>query len=320
MSKTEPTAGQNAPKKTYQIKNWPEYDRALVKRGDLTIWFEAEMLSVGWLAAPNGKRGAPFIYSGAAIQALLVLKEVFKLTYRSLEGFAHSLLKLMKVDLPVPDHTHMSRRASTLEVSIPRRTTTAPQHLVVDATGVKMYGEGEWKVRQHGIGKRRTWRKVHLAVDADSKEVVGVEVTTVNWADCEVFEDVLGQVEGDISQVDAEGAYDTRAVYEAVVARGAQAVIPPRENAVPWEANHPRTLTLASIDSLGMPAWKNESGYHRRSLAENAMYRLKQLFSERLASRQFDSQVTEVQVRVAVMNIMTALGMPVSVCVGVTAS
>ncbi len=225
----------------------------------------------------------------------------------------------MGVELPVPDPTQMSRRSAALPVSIPRCGATNPRHIVVDSTGVKIYGEGEWKVREHGVGKRRTWRKVHLAIDADSKEVVGVAVTTVEWADGEVFEELLGQVDGAVSQVDADGAYDTHAVHDVVAARGAKAVIPPRKNAVPWEENQPRTRILADIALLGRPGWKKPSGYHRRSLAENAMYRLKQLFSDRLASRQFETPVTEVHARIAAMNIITALGMPVSVRLGVTA-
>lgn len=316
-SETQPTS-EKASKEKYSISNWPEYERALVKRGDINVWFNEEFLRTGWLALASGKRGAPFIYSEAAIQALLVIKAVFGLPYRSLEGFARSLLKLMGVDLPVPDHTQMSRRAATLQVSISRRAATKPRHIVVDSTGVKIYGEGEWKVREHGTGKRRTWRKVHVAADADSKDVVGVEVTTMTWADCEMLEGLLDQVDGDIAQVDADGAYDTREVHDAVAARGAQAVIPPREKAVPWEENHPRTLILATIALLGMADWKKQSGYHRRSIAENALYRLKQLFGDHLASRKFETQVTEVHARIAAMNIMTSLGMPVSVRVGIT--
>lgn len=307
-------------KEKYRIINWPEYDRALVRRGDISVWFDEEFLRTGWRAPASGKRGAPWVYSTAAIQSLLVLKAVFGLPYRSLEGFARSLLKRMGLALPVPDHSHLSRRAVALQVSIPRRAASEPRHIVVDSTGVKIYGEGEWKVRQHGVGKRRTWRKVHCAVDARSKDVVGVEVTTIEWADCEVFEGLLDQVDGPIEQVDGDGAYDTREVHDAIAARGAKAAIPPRENAVPWEENHPRTLIVAAVAARGMTSWKEASDYHRRSIAENAMYRLKQLFGDHLGSRKFETQVTEVHARVAAMNIMTRLGMPVSVRFGMVAS
>lgn len=211
MSKATPIAKTEPVKKEkYRVTNWPEYDRALVRRGSLTVWFDDEFLRGHWRPPHNGKRGAPFAYSDVAIQTLLTLKAVFHLPYRAVEGLARSLVGLMGLDLPVPDHTQMSRRARSLRAGIPRRPRPGPVHLVVDSTGLKIFGEGEWKVRQHGVGKRRTWRKVHLGFDADVKDVVAVEVTTVEWTDAEVFAGLLEQVEGEISQVDADGAYDTR--------------------------------------------------------------------------------------------------------------
>jgi len=303
-------------KDKYRVTNWPEYDRALVRRGDITVWFEEDFLRQHWRGQSTGKRGAPLIYSDAAIQVLLMLKAVFKLPYRSVEGLACSLMRLMGLELPVPDHTQMSRRASRLPVVIPRKERQEPIHLVVDSTGLKIYGEGEWKVRQHGAGKRRTWRKVHLAVDGHAKDVIGVEVTTVDWADCEVFEGLVEQVEGELEQIDADGAYDTRQAYAVAAARETRLVVPPRENAVPWEKDHPRNAVLEQVAQRGMAEWKKESGYHRRSIAENAMYRLKQLFGDSLASRLIETQVTEVHTRIAALNVMTYLGMPVSVRVG----
>ena len=314
-------AAQAAPQKIqYRVTNWPEYDRALVRRGSLMIWFDEEFLREHWRPAPTGRRGAPFQYSDSAIQALLTLKAVFDLPYRRVEGRAGSIVPLMGLTLPIPDHTRLSRRAQTLTVQIPRRQRAGPMHVVVDSTGLKIYGEGEWKVCRHGAGKRRTWRKVHLAFDAEVKDALAVEVTTEAWTDGEVFQGLLDQIEGDIAQVDGDGAYDTRGVYNAALERDATVAVPPRENAVPWEADHPRTQALATIAERGLPAWKQAVGYHRRSLAENGIYRFKQLFGERLASRLFETQVTEVHVRVAALNVMTYLGMPVSVPVGVTLS
>lgn len=304
----------------YRVTNWPEYDRALGQRGNLTIWFDEVCLRERWRPAPTGQRGAPFRYSDAAIQALLTLKAVFDLPYRMVEGLAGSIVRLLGVALSIPDHTLLSRRAKTLTVQIPRHPRTGPIHVVVDSTGLKVYGEGEWKVRPHGAGQRRTWRKVHVAVDAEVKDVLAVEVTTEQWTDGEVFAGLLEQIDGAIAQVDGDGAYDTHGVYAAARERGAQGAVPPRDNAVPWEADHPRTQALAAIAAQGVSAWKRAVGYHRRRLAENALYRLKQRFGDRLASRRFETQVTEVHVRVAALNIMTYLGMPVSVPVGVMLS
>jgi len=263
-------------KAKYRVTNWSTYDEALVKRGNVTLWFAEEVIVEQWKPAATGKRGAVVQYSDRAIQTLLTLKAVFSLTYRSVEGFGRSLMQLMGLDLRIPDHTSLSRRAKTLSVVIPCRTHADPLHIVIDSTGLKVYGEGEWKVRQHGVSKRRTWIKVHLAVDSALLDVVAVEVTTPEWTDADVFEGLLEQIEGDIDQISADGAYDTGAVYEAARKRNARLIVPPRDNAVPWEEGHPRTEALAHIAEQGIKAWKKSTNYHQRSLAENAMYRLKQ--------------------------------------------
>src|SRR5512135_1033647 len=257
----------------YRVTNWPEYDRALVRRGSLTLWVDDVFWNERWRPAPTGRRGAPFRYSDTAIPALLVLKAVFDLPYRMVEGLAGSIVRLLGLTLSIPDHTLLSRRAKPLRVEIPRRARTGLIHLVVDSTGLKVYGEGEWKVRQYGAGQRRTWRKVHVAVDAQVKDVLAVEVTTVQWTDGEVFAGLLEQIEDPIAQVDADGAYDTRAVSAAAAAHGADLVVPPRENAVPWAADHPRTQALADIATHGLSAWKRARGYPHRRLAEKARYR-----------------------------------------------
>ena len=311
---------ESRPKSKWKVTNWPEYDRALVQRGDVTVWLDEEFVRTQWRPAPSGKQGAPMKYSDMAIQMLLMIKATFHLPYRALEGFARSIMKLMDLDIDVPDHSHMARRAKHLQVQIPRRERKGPVYIVVDSTGLKIYGEGEWKVRKHGASKRRRWIKVHLAVDADVKDVVGVEVTTEEWADCEVFAELIEQVDGEIEQIDGDGAYDTREAYDVADEHGAALVVPPRSNAVDWEDGHPRNEVLAQIQEKGLATWKDESGYHRRSIAENTMYRLKQLFGDKLASRVFETQVVEVHARIAAMNVMTYLGMPVSVRVGTTAS
>ena len=281
------------------------------------IWFDEAFLREHWRPAPTGKRGAPFSYSDITIQALLTLKAVFDRPYRMVEGLASSILQLLGIELSIPDHTLLSRRAKTLTVRIPRRQRTKPVHVVVDSTGLKLYGEGEWKVRQHGAGKRRTWRKVHVAVEAADKDVLAVEVTTEPWTDGEVFAGLLEQIEDPITPVEGAGAYHPRAVAAAAANRGAPVALPPRENAVPWAAAHPRTQALAAIATQRLSAWKRAGGYHRRSRADNPIYRLKPLCGDGLASRRFATAVTEVHARVAAFKGMTYLGIPVSMAVGV---
>ena len=299
----------------YQVKNWVEYDRALVNRGNLTLWFDED--SIGKTRTPPrpAGRGKPGTYSDVAIQTCLTLKTLFRLPYRATEGLLKSLMRRCALDLPVPDHTHMSRRAATLEVKIPRRPRVGVTHVVVDSAGLKIFGEGEWKVRQHGVGKCRTWRKIHLAVDETAKDIIGIDVTTADWHDSEVFPDLLAQVGGDLGQVSADGAYDTAGTHAAIRQREARATIPPRHDAVPWGNDHPRDAILAEIETRGRAGWKEASGYYRRSIAENMMFRLKQL-GDRLFSRAFDRQVAESHVRAAIINQFTYLGLPRSVRAG----
>ena len=280
MPSTAPESSEGAsPKQAkYRITNWPAYDRALVARGDITFWFDQDTIIQSWTPKPTGQRGAPWRYSDWSIQTLLVLKQVFHLPYRSLEGFGRSLMRLMELDLPIPDHSHLSRRVRPLVIQIPRQERTGPIHVVVDATGLTVFGEGEWTVRQHGAGKRRTWLKIHLAVDANAKDVIGVEVTTPAWTDGEVFGDLVDQVDGIIEQIDADGAYDTREAYDVAAQRQATLVVPPRDNAVAWDADHPRTHTLAEFQETGRSQWKTDTGDHHRRLAENAMSRIKPRF------------------------------------------
>jgi Transposase DDE domain len=313
--RVKPDTGKATLKQRYRVTNWSEYDRSLVNRGNLTIWFDEATIKDNWTPAPPVGRGKPGLYSEMAIQTCLTIKALFQLPYRATEGLMKSLMRLCQLDLPVPDHTQMSRRAGEISVKIPRRPRKGPTHVVVDSTGLKIFGEGEWKVRQHGVGKRRTWRKIHLAVDEGAKDIIGIEVTTADWGDSEVFPGLLDQVDGDLSQVSADGAYDTKGCHAAIAERDARATIPPRDGAVPWGDDHPRDAILKDIDAKGSAGWKNDSGYHRRSIAENMMYRLKQL-GDSLYSRTFERQVTEADVRAAIINTFTYLGMPQSVGVG----
>ena len=303
-------------KANYRVTNWAEYDQALVKRGDVTVWFEQAYLENNWVAKSTGKRGAPKIYSDEAIQVMLTLKAVYKLPFRALEGFGRSLMRLMGLDFRIPDHSNLSRRGRDLTIQIPINKRLEPIHLVVDSTGLKIYGEGEWKIRKHGKSQRRHWIKVHLGVDANEKDVLGIAVTTENYSDSEMFESLVTQVDGEIARIYGDGAYDTRYVYDLAEKSNAELVVPPRENAVFWKNGHPRNRVIMLVSWLGMALWKTLSGYHKRSIAENAMYRLKQLFGTGLSMRSLATQNTEVRARIAAMNTMTYLGMPKSIRVG----
>jgi IS5 family transposase len=301
----------------YRVRNWKDYNQALIRRGSLTVWIEETTLQAWCQNMRDGLVGAPTTYSDLAIQALLTLKTVFCLPLRQTQGFAQSVLQLMAADLPIPTYSTLSRRAEGLAVVLPRHSKNEPLHVVIDSTGLKIYGEGEWKTRQHGVSKRRTWRKMHLGVDEASGEILAVVTTERDVGDCEVLVQLLAAITDTIEQVSADGAYDTIECHQAIEARQARPAIPPRENAVvtdigQWDA---REQAVRRIEEIGRPAWKQEVNYHRRSLAETMMFRQKTIFGDHLSSRKMVTQTTEVRIRCAALNRMTHLGMPQSACI-----
>jgi len=264
-------------------------------------------------------RGRPCVYSDALVQMLLGLKQVFHLPLRALQGFAQSLRKLAFPSLPVPNYTTLSRRAQTLKVVLPTQRPNEPMHLVLDSTGLKVYGEGEWKVRKHGWSKRRTWRKVHLAMDANTGQICAALMTHQDEGDGEVLPELLDQIPAGVAidTIGGDGAYDTKACHARIAAHGAVPSIPPREGATPWPDSTPgaawRNAAIDAITKSSRREWKHASGYHRRSLAETLMYRLKILTGSCLWAREIGSQATEVSIRAGVLNRMAALARPQSV-------
>jgi IS5 family transposase len=242
----------------YRVRNWKEYYRALIRRGSLTVWIEETTLQAWCHNMRDGLVGAPTTYSDLAIQALLTLKVVFSLPLRQTQGLAQSVLQLMASDLPIPNYSTLSRRAAGVAVALSRRTKDEPLHVVIDSTGLKIYGEGEWKTRQHGVSKRRTWRKMHLGVDESTGEIVAVVTTERDVGDCDVLPQLLDAISDPIAQVSANGAYDTIGCHQAIEARQARPAIPPRENAVITDIGHwdAREAAVRRIGEIGRPAWK----------------------------------------------------------------
>jgi IS5 family transposase len=305
-------------KKTqYRIRNWSQYNAALIGRGSLTLWVDEHALQA-WRYSGAPQRGAQYLYAEAAIQCVLTLRAVYHLALRATQGFTGSLFALLGTVLPVPSYSTLWRRGAELEVALGVRPRSAPLHLVIDSRGFKVYGEGEWKVRQHGWSKRRTWRKLHIGVDEATGEIVAAVTSEAGVTDDAALPGLLEQVAGEIRQVSADGAYDKRRCDDALAERGAKAMIPPRRDAKIWQhRNCPgvpgqRHENLRAIRRLGRRWWKQEVGYHRRSLVETAFFRLKPLFGARLQSRQFPQQATELFLRVAALNRLTQLGMPES--------
>lgn len=280
------------------------------------MWIDAAVVRAWGSTEPTGKRGHPRTYTDTAIATMATLQEIYHLGLRQTEGLLHSIGALLHLEVAIPDYSTLSRRRATLAMALPRSRSNEALHVVVDSTGVKVFGEGEWKVRQHGYTYRRTWRKVHLGIDEASGEIVAAVVTTNNYSDSQLLPDLLAQVEEEIGQVSGDGAYDRRTCYAALRARQARATIPPQRNAKIWQHGNTKAERLARDENLrrirqiGRAAWKRESGYHRRSLAETAMFRLKTIFSDRVTARGFTGQAAQVLVRCAALNRMTQLGKP----------
>jgi len=309
---------QPHPKTLYRVKNWSEYDKALVQRGAITFWMSDDFEKT-WLHTGEKQRGSQFEYSDQAILVMLTAREVLHLTNRGVEGFVRSIFRMMKINLPVPDHTTLSKRGKGLPVNLPKKSRQS-LNIVMDSTGLKVYGEGEWKVRQHGVSKRRTWRKLHVGANPDDGEIQAVILTENNVSDDAAVEVLLEQIDLAIVNFAADGAYDKRKVYDRlnVHSPDVNILIPPRKNARIWQHGNTKTErlkrdeNLRSIRKHGRKAWKQNSGYHVRSLAETTMFRLKTIFGDQLSARLLETQTTQALVRCAALNKMTHLGMPQS--------
>ncbi len=283
------------------------------------IWIDPQMQ---WLSTQgNGLRGRDPTFTDAAIQFCLTLKALYNLPLRQTTGMVQGLLKLAGLNWAVPDYSTLCRRQRTLRVVIPYRARETALNLLVDSTGLKMLGEGEWKRKKHGADYRRQWRKVHLAIDAQTLEVRAVGVSTSSVGDAPMLADLLAQIPESeaIGSVSGDGAYDTKGCHAAIAQRGAHAVIPVRRNGRAWREGPvgacARNEILRATQRLGRSIWKRWSGYHRRSLVETKMRCLK-LLGERISARTFERQVTEVHIRVALLNRFTHLGTPQTVRVG----
>jgi hypothetical protein len=308
------------PRQRHKVTNWPAYEASLRQRGSLTVWFSDDAITA-WAAEPRTTRGGQPWYSQLAILTALTLRTVFRLAYRQAEGLIGSIISLLGLTLRVPDHTTLSRRSATLAVPRPQPTATAdgatgPIHLLVDSTGLKLCGAGEWLVERHGTKRRRAWRKLHLGVDADTGRIVASALTNKEVDDGVLAGPLLDQVTDSLSSFTADGAYDQDGVYAAVTERHPEAtvIVPPRCGAVMSDladvAPTQRDRHLQSIAESSRMAWQYASGYNKRAKVEAAIGRWKQVIGDSLHSRIDERRVTEVGVAAHVLNRMLALGHP----------
>jgi Transposase DDE domain len=295
--------------------DWKTYNKSLINRGKINFWISSDVAQSWYFTPTCRSRGACRRYSDAAIEALLIIRFRFSLALRETQGFAESLLALLKWDLTVPDYTTLCRRA--WDCGIAAKLSSIPIsksiHVVVDSTGLKVYGEGEWKVRQHGYSKRRTWRKLHLSIDESNGQILSAVLSDNSFKDSEVFEDLMRPVEskGKIQQVTGDGAYDCKKTcFDWVDKRNIKGIFPPRKRArmkqpkLPYDELSTRDKHIVDIRKLGRKEWKKNVNYHRRSLAETGMYRFKTIFGGKLQSRLFDNQATEAFMKCRILNQM----------------
>jgi hypothetical protein len=303
-------------KGTYRITNWRKYNESLVQRGSITFWFNDDVIDRWHHTNDRPKVGHPFVYSDTAIECLLVLRELFQLPYRQTEGLGKSLAQLMQVTVDIPDYTSLAKRAAKLGVALDVRRHKGPIDVVVDSTGLKVFGEGEWKTRKHGISKRRTWRKLHLAVNPDTHEIEAETLTENSCDDAGQVEALLNQVKGKIDGFYGDGAYDKWKVHETLDNRKIKVIVPPQRNAkIKQHGNSsdpplPRDMAIREIRRRGRRQWKKRIGYHRRSLSETAMYRMKCCFGDHLKNRLIANQKTETRLRSKILNKFAHLGLP----------
>lgn len=314
----------------YRVKNWREYNQALMNRGSLTVWISDD-INKTWSAQYRHKgRGHQPIYSDQAIEFILTLRSLFRFPLRQTTGFVRSLFTMLKLDLQVPDYSQVCRRQAGIKVK-PINASKAMKEgvdLIMDSTGLKVYGDGEWMTKKHGPSKRRTWRKLHIGIDANSGEIVYAELTTNNEDSGDSKEAVKAMRDMissgvKIKSFKGDGAYDTHAIYNTGRINGISVIVPPREHAVTlnekysnaerFKISWQRDDTIRAVRKKSKAEWKKESDYHKRSLVEMTFFRYKTVFGERMAARNFANQKAEVLLRSRLLNKLNQIGKPASV-------
>jgi Transposase DDE domain len=306
------------PKKVYRVRNWKEYNKNLIQRGSITLWINENAVKKWHEMEKTTERGRPKIYADTAIETFLVVRALFNLALRQCEGFIKSIFDFLKLEVQVPCYTQVCRRQKELALKV-KHAVTGPLHVVVDGTGLKIFGEGEWKVRQFGYTKHRMWRKLHIGIDVKSREIVMEELTDNHTGENKWLKPLLDQYAGDLITVGADKGYDSFECHEEVGKRGARsAILPQRKAKIRKRAKEggPRLVRddiVRRMKEVGRKGWKAEVSYHQRSLVENTFGRYKTIFGGKLRSICLESQKTEALIKCNVLNKFTQLGMPVSV-------
>ena len=298
----------------YKVTNWPAYNAALKRRGDFTMWFTEEAIAE-WCPAKTGARGRPTKYSNVAIETALLIRQVFHLALRQTERFMNSLARALKVEISIPDFSCISKRSIGLPRHALSKALDPGSLVIVDSTGLKVYGKDEWHQEKHNVPARRTWRKLHLVID-EHHQVLACELTTPEVGDTTAVPDLLDQITTPFEMFMGGGAYDGEPVAQAVLTKqlDAQVIIPPHKSAVrsdtgtTWRDQH-----IETIARNGRATWQRITGYNFRSYVELAMQRYKRIFGNTMKARALARQKTEAWISASALNTMTSFGMPVAV-------
>lgn len=288
-------------------RNWKEYNKQLIQRGSLTFLIDPKLLNNKQMHL--GKNGRPQEFTDQLITMLMMVKIHFRLAYRALEGFMKYLSSMNQWNCTIPSYSLICKRAASISHSLPRLSERRPSVILLDASGVKTMGEGEWTIKVHGRKRRRQWVKIHIAVDAKTQEIVAESTTPSSVKDSKVVKTLLKDIQGSLSAVIADGAYDDRESRDLVRKRGAKALIPPPRNARLRFWDKDRDDAIRIIHGLGgdkeaKSLWGKLTGYSRRALVETFFSRMKRLYGERLFSKIPNKQSVENRLRCIILNKM----------------
>ncbi len=297
----------------YKINNWSSYNKSLKNRGKITFWFSEDVRENWYYKGPN-KPGGEFTYSDSTMEFMTIIKYLYGLGYRQVEGFVEGLFNMLSIDLEVPSYSQIQRRSSKIEIDIRIRQAKKENVVVViDSTGLKVYGEGEWKVRKHGWNKHRTWRKLHMGSDGNDLEILSIVLTGNEVDDATAGVQIVEEIEDQIDSVAADGAYD-KIKFRCNIPEYIEQLIPPQKNAVlsPKDEMDQRNRAIQRIAQVGRENWKAEVCYHIRSKSEVNMFRYKTIFTEKMQSRLIANEINEAKIKSKILNKFVEIGMPIS--------
>jgi len=305
-------------KTAYRVRNWSKYNKTLIQRGSVTFWIN-DKVAKNWYQSEieHFEQGRPKVYSDIAIECCLTLRSFFQLPLRATQGLIESLFGVIGVKTKVPSYTQLCRRQQTLNLKL-KHHVKGKIHVVIDGTGLKIFGEGEWKVRQHGYTKHRMWRKLHIGIDVESQQIVMMELTDNKVGENKKLPGLLEQYKEGYSKIGGDKGYDSYAChelvgeYEAISAINIQEDAKERRKKKDNETPFVRDEMIRRIAEVGKDQWKKEANYHKRSLIETAMFRYKTILGNKMHARKIENQKVEALIGCNILNSFTRMGMPES--------